>query len=222
MINNDYPNQSTSGDASVTTILIGFLGVGFVLFAVLSLYAFSTAHTATATLTSQKQAAASAAAEMQKKTDAAAVLNASESPFRPFTAAADFGGFVINFPKNWSGAASESTQTTNQVVLTLNPDFVRQTNGIANPLAAKVVLVQQLTSSILTQLSSQIKIGRLQQQDVMVSGIKGTQLTGAFDDKVTVREVLVPVRDKTIIFSTEDAKYSSQFDQILAQAKINP
>lgn len=222
MINNNYPNQPSSGDANVTTLLIGFLGVGFVLFAVLSLYAFSTAHTATATLTSQKQAAASVAAEAQKKADAAATLSASESPYRSFTASSDFGGFVINFPKNWSGAASENTQTTNQVILTLNPDFVRQTNGTANPLAAKVVLVQQLTSSLLTQLSSQIQMGRIKQQDATVSGLKATQLTGTFEDKVTVREVLVPVRDKTIIFSTEDAKYSSEFDQILAQAKINP
>jgi len=222
MINNEFPDQSTAGDASITTLLIGFLGVGFVLFAVLSLYAFSQAHTATTTLSSQKQAAATAAAEAQTKADTEAALKASESPYRAFTASPDFGGFVINFPKNWSGAASESTQTANQVVLTLNPDFVRQTNGTANPLAAKVVLVQQLTSSLLTQLGSQITMGRLKQQDVMVSGIKGTQLTGTFDDKITVREVLLPVRDKTIIFSTEDAKYASEFDQIIAQAKINP
>jgi len=189
---------------------------------VLSLYAFSQAHTATTTLSSQKQAAATAAAEAQKQADAVAAVKAAESPYRSFTSSVDFGGFVINFPKNWSGAASESTQSTTQVVLTLNPDFVRQTNGTADRVAAKVVLVQQLTATALTQLSPLIQIGRLKQGDIMVSGIKGTLITGTFDDKRTIREVLLPVRDKTIIFSTEDAKYAAEFDQILAQAKINP
>lgn len=222
MLNDDFSNQPTSGDVSITTLLIGFLGFGFVLFAALSLYAFSQAHTATTTLNIQKQAAATAAAEFQKQADAVATVKASESPYRSFTASVDFGGFVINFPKNWSGSASESTQSTTQVILALNPDFVRQTDGTANPVAAKVVLIQQLMTTALTQLNPLIQIGRLKQQDVTVSGIKGTLLTGKFDDKQTVREVLLPVRDKTLIFSTEDTKYAAEFDQILAQAKINP
>jgi hypothetical protein len=216
-------DQETKGDINIVGLLIGFLAFGLILFAVLSIYGFSVAHKATTTLDQQKATAAATAQVAQKKSDAAAAKTASESPYRSYTAPADFGSFAIFFPKNWSGYAQTSTSDQTQVNLALNPDFVTETNGdIADPVATRVKLVSTLTPAAMSQYTGLIKTGKLTSQNVTVSGIKGTELTGAFPDKITVAAVYLPVRGQTMILSCENAQYLPEFNLILSQAKINP
>jgi hypothetical protein len=216
-------NLSPKGPVNIVGILIVFLGLGLILFAVLSIYAFGIAHKATSTLSSQKAMAVQLAVAAQKKSDAKAQLSAVESPYRSYTAAQDFGSFIIYFPKNWSGYAQTSTQATVQVNLALNPDFVTATNGVlADPVATRVQLVQELQSVAEANFTSLVKAGQLKQQDVTVSGIKGVEYTGTFQDQKTVAEVLIPVRGQTMTLSCENAQYLPEFNTILSQAKVNP
>ena len=62
----------------------------------------------------------------------------------------------------------------------------------------------------------------LHQNTIQISGLAAFDLTGNFGDRRTVREVVVPVRDKVIVFINENNEYKNEFAQILAQAKINP
>ena len=203
----------------INAILIGVLGTGAVIFAVLTVLSFGQATTAKNTLNSNTKAAADAAHADQQKQDAAATSLAGESPFRSYQASADYGSFKINFPKDWSSTVDEEQSATTQVTLEMNPDFIRKTAGIDGLLAAKVQLIQH-TSDVV--LKSYAGTKTVTQSSVTVSGINAVQLTGTFPDKRSVRVVLVPVRDKTIVFSSENAQYSKEFDLILAQSTIIP
>jgi len=220
---NDKTEFETTGDVNLVGLLIGFLGFGLILFAILSIYGFSVAHKATVTLNAQEAAAASAAQKVQKQSDAKAELAATESPYRSYTAPGDFGSFVIYFPKNWSGYAQTNTSSQEQVNLALNPDFVTATNGVpADPVATRVQLIQELTPVALSQYQGLIKLGKLQSQPITVSGIQGTEITGPFSDRITVAAVLLPVRGQTMIISCENTQFLPEYNIILTQAKINP
>jgi hypothetical protein len=217
------PKINARGAVNLVGLLIGFLSLGLLLFAFLSIVSFSAAHKATTTLDQQKQLAATTAQAAQKKADAKTQLAAVESPYRSYTAPNDFGSFVIYFPKNWSGYAQTSTQDQTQVNLALNPDFVTVTNDDqADPVATRVQLVQQLQSVTMTNYTDLIKLGTLKQQNITVSGIKGVELTGSFQDMKTVAEVFLPVRGQTLTISCENSQYLPEFNVILSQAKIHP
>lgn len=219
----DFTEQDTSGDVNLVGLLVGFLSLGLILFAVLAIYGFGQAHRATASLQSGEAAAAKTAKAAQKATDDKAQLAANESPFRSYTAPGDFGSFVIYFPKNWSGYVQTNTNGMTQVDLALNPDFISATNGIpADPVAARVKLVQALTPSEISPYTGLVKLGKLKQQDITVSGIKGTEITGTFPDNITVATVFLPVRGQTMLISCENSKYLPEYNVMLSQAKINP
>jgi hypothetical protein len=204
-------------------ILIAVLGLGAIIFALLTVHFYTTAHTATTTLNAQKAAAAQAAEAQQKKVDDVAYTKAGESPFRAFTAPDSDGSFVINFPKDWSSFVDEE-QTGTQVTLILNPNFVTRSNGDPNDPAAAVITLQEQTSSeFMGQFTGDVQEGQMHQTPVTVSGQPGYNLTGTFSDNSgTVREVVIPVRDKVLVFQNENSSYASEFNEILAQAKINP
>jgi hypothetical protein len=224
MINlNELPDNESAGDVNLVGLLIGFLGFGLILFAALSIYGFGLAHRATTSLDQQKALAAKTAAAAQKQSDAKDQLTANESPYRSYTAPGDFGSFVIYFPKNWSGYSQTSTSNQIQVNLALNPNFVTATNGVpADPVATRVKLVSELQPVAMTQYNDLVKLGKLKTQEILVSNIKGTELTGTFSDKITVAMVFLPVRGQTMILSCENAQYLPEFNVILGQAKINP
>ncbi len=199
--------------------LVGLLGLGAVVFAILSVFAFSQARTATTTLNQQKKAAADAARADQKKQDEQAAEIAAESPFRSYVAPIEYGSFEIKFPKNWSANVDQARGSTTQVTLTLHPDFIRRDNNTDELASAKILLVQRTLEEYLKQFQAQKGLTRA---DTTVSGVKGVQLTGKFADKRTTRLVVVPIRDKSLVFINEDEKYAREFDQILAQSKALP
>lgn len=214
-----YEQPAAGSSNKLGILLIIVLGLGALGFGVLAITQYNKAHTATTTLNAAKLQAAEAARDAQKKTDAADAELANESPFRSYIAPQQYGSFEIKFPKNWSGSVDEELNSQTQVTLVLNPDFVKRQNAKNDLVAAQVIFVQQTLNEYMTKYKDVKTITR---SNVTVSNIAAVQLKGTFPDKRTVRLVAVPVRDKTMVFTNEDSKYDSQFDQILAQAKINP
>jgi hypothetical protein len=208
-------------NSPIMFILIGILGLGTVGFGIAAVLAYNKATVATTTLGQQKAAAVDVARKDQKKDDDEANLIANESPFRSYVAPVDYGSFEIKFPKDWSGYVDNESIGT-QVSLIINPDFVRRTNGADELVAGRVQLIERSKDSYLQLYASLIKRGTLKQADITVSGLKGYDITGTFADKKTTRQVVVPVRDKVLVFTNENSKYSSEFNQILAQANIIP
>ncbi len=212
------PGSKSNG---ILFVLIAVLGLGTVGFGLLAVTSYNAASVATKTLSTQKLEAANAAKDAQKKVDDQANTIASESPFRSYFAPVQFGSFEIKFPKNWSGYVDQE-QSGTQVQLVLNPDFVRRTNGLDELAGARVSLVEKSSDTALSPFSSQIKRGTITESNITVSGLAAFDLTGQFQDKKTTREVIVPVRDKVMIFINENAKYATEFNAILAQSKIVP
>jgi hypothetical protein len=217
---NDFPVTPAPAKAPpILLILVIVLGLGSLLFGILTILFYSQAHTATTTLNTQKEAAASAARTDQKTNDDAENLAASESPYRSYVAPIEYGGFEIKFPKNWSASVDQERSANTQVVLNLNPDFLRRENGTDGLVGTKVMLIQKTGAEYLKQFNG---VKTLKQSTTTVSGLNATAITGTFPDKRTTRMVVVPVRDKVIVFTVEASAFASQFDQILAQSKIVP
>lgn len=205
----------------ITTVLLIFLGMGVLIFGGLAIFFYSQAQTAINTLETQKAAAVAQAKSEQKKADDEANTRANESPFRSYVAPTEYGSFEIKFPKNWSGYVDQQKSGT-QISLTANPDFIRRTNGTDELSALRVQLIERTTDQFMNSYSSLVKRGTLKQADVVVSGQKGFDLTGGFQDKRTTRMVVIPVRDKVLVFTNENSRYASEFNEILAQSHIIP
>jgi hypothetical protein len=215
-----FPGSSRSS-SPIMIILLLVLAIGTLIFGVATVNYYGQYQTATKTLASKTEAAAQAAEANQKKVDAVAYSAQNESPFRAFVAPDAYGAFVINFPKDWSSSVDEEQNAT-QVSLILNPDFIQSTNQVVAKVAARVMLIDTPSTQYMSNFSGQIQEGMVKQSNITVSGQPGFNLTGTFNDNKTIREVVVPVRDKVLVFTTEDNQYATEFDEILAQCKINP
>lgn len=215
------PFGKPTGPSSIMYALIGVLGIGALIFAILTVVFYSQATKATKTLEEQKAAAVTKAKAEQKRADDIANTLANESPYRSYVAPVEYGSFEIKFPKNWSGYVDQQ-RTGVQVSLVVNPDFVRHTNGQDELAGTRVKLEERPSDQYMINYNNQVKRGTLKQTTITVSGQKAYDLTGTFQDKKTTRQVVVPVRDKVLVFINENSRYAAEFNEILAQAKIIP
>jgi hypothetical protein len=215
------PPSSGNNRSPIMFMLIVVLGLGTIGFGAATVLFSGKAATANKTLESHAATAAAKARLDQKKLDDEANTKLNESPFRSYTAPEEFGSFVVTFPKNWSSRVDQETSGT-QVSLDMNPDFLRKINGTDTPVAAKVQLMERTKDQFLNQYTSLVKKGTMKQANVKISGLPAYDLTGTFSDHKTVRQVVVPIRDKVLVYSTENSTYATEFNEILAQAKIIP
>lgn len=203
-------------------IVVIVLGVLMLIFAVMAGTLFGTSARAVATLEAAKKKANDKGHSDQKQADEENYKKQNESPFRSYTAPEIYGGFEIKFPKNWNGYVIESPNAQQQINLTVNPDFVKQIVGSDNVYGLHVILAKLSYDQTLKQHQDDVKQRKLKQNSVTVSGITGTRYEGKFDERHDGSTVVIPVRDKTIIISTDDKKYLPEYNQVLAQAHIVP
>jgi Flp pilus assembly protein TadG len=219
------PVSKPSRKISLHLILTIFLFIGMLLFGALAVIAYNDSQTIHQTLDERTAAAKSAASEAQKKIDDEANRKANELPYKTYSAAAIDGGFQIQIPKSWSIYVGRNTTGATQLDLLANPDEVTvnlQTGGI-NTQALDVTLYRRSQQDVVKGYNDKIKAKKLSSKGITVSGISGTWLEGSIDDqRHTGVVVIIPVRDKTMVFSTEDMKYIDEFKKILDSAKIVP
>jgi hypothetical protein len=209
------------GSSPIMLILILIFAIGTLVFGIMAIANYNQAQVAQKTVNKQVSAAVAKAKETQKQLDDEANMQANESPYRAYTAPVEYGSFEIKFPKVWASYVDQEP-TGKQVSLALNPDFVRRTNNTDELLAARVLLIEQTKDAYMQAYTAQVKRNVLKQADITVSGLKGYDLNGTFQDKKTTRMVVIPVRDKVLVFTNENSKYAGEFNQILAQSRIIP
>lgn len=217
---------SQRGEVNLLVVATAVLGVFVLLFAGLFINSYMKAQNATKNLNAQKvtayKAGQEAGASAQKVSDAAATKAAAQNPFRAYVAPTAFGQFTIKFPKIWSSSVAENLTGTTQVDLIATPEFIKVVSDKSVNYALRVTLVNNTYEQTRTSYDQQVKNKKAKSTPTKVSGIDGIRFEGQYAQGKTGIAVLVPVRDKTMVFTTENTKYQPEFETTLTQSTIRP
>jgi len=159
-----------------------------------------------------------AAVAAKKAADAEAVKKEAEfaeelkKPVKSFTGPETYGSLSFNFPKSWNeyiGAPSNSLAVNNY----FSPDYIPDIGSKAL-FALRVQISDSSYTSLVKTYEGAAKSGSAK-VDVFipakVPSVKGTIITGAIKDKTQGVKVILPLRDKSIIFWTEGTDYTNDF-----------
>ena len=214
------------GEVNLLVVAVAVLGIFVLIFAGLFINSYMTAQNATKNLNAKRaeayEAGQEAGAKTQKESDEAAAKAAAQNPYRSYVAPTAFGEFTIKFPKGWSSSVSENLTNSSQVDLIATPDFIKILPNNTVNYALRVALVNNTYSSVKGSYDQQVKNKKAKATSVKVSGLDGTRYEGQYNQTKTGIAVLVPVRDKTMVFITENTKYQPEFEATLTQSTIKP
>jgi hypothetical protein len=179
-------------------------------------------------LNAKYEAGVSDGRSIQKSEDRKQVQEATENPYRTYKAPNQYGGFEVSFPKNWSLAINSSTQ--DPIIGMAHPDLVDIKN---DDFALRFTYENAKFADTQKKYDKQTKEAKrsLISEPTKVSGIDGIRYTGDLESsssdpnkkKKVGTVVIVPVRDKTLIFQTDsNENYLNYFNEILSKVKIYP
>ena len=165
-----------------------------------------------------------AAVEVAKKetTEANQLQFAEESknPLQTYAGPSAFGTIKVEYPKTWSGYI-DTTGTGDAPLLALfHPDVVpatQQGEG-QQAIALKIEVRQEAYDQVITNLSSFIELGELRAQPYALPKMKdqvGMKFTGKFSEQFKGTQIVLPLRDKTIVITTETDQYLADFNKYI-------
>lgn len=170
----------------------------------------------------QKVAAAVKVAE-RETTEKNTIRFAEESknPLQKYTGPASYGSVTVEYPKTWSGyIASDDGNSSTPLTAYFHPNVVPAVAASAGrqAVALKVEVLNQAYSQVVNQYAGLVTAGDLTSVPYTLPKVPdqfGVRLSGKLDQQFNGVRIVLPMRDKTVVLTTETDQYLNDFEQYI-------
>lgn len=152
----------------------------------------------------------------QKEEDALRFAEEAKNPLKPYTGPSSYGSISLLYPKTWSGYINVSGDASAPFAAFFHPDTVTAPDNNGGPaVALKVEVLESEYSAVVKEREQKIESGELtasayafpkQPKEV------GLRFVGKITDELVGTEILVPLRDKTIVVTTQTDQFLNDFN----------
>ncbi len=144
-----------------------------------------------------------------------------KSPYKTYVSPSTLGSVKIVYPKSWSAYVQAKETGAVKLEGYFHPDFVPSTDSDIL-YATRVSLSSSDYTKELASYQKKVEKGELRAKSITISGTKGTRLDGLIEREVNGAIVLLPLRDKTLMISTESTDYMADFNKIISNLTYSP
>ncbi len=153
-------------------------------------------------------------------------LEKEKNPLKEYRAAQIAGNLAFQYPKTWSAFVTEDTNGSTAVDGYFHPSFVPGLQS-GTDFALRVKVVSRAYADELKQYEGKAKSGKVTispyKAPKVDASVVGARIDGEINPGQQDSMVLFPLRDKTIVISTESAQFLNDFnDIILANLTFTP
>jgi hypothetical protein len=151
---------------------------------------------------------------------------AAKNPLVTYTSPEDFGSIVVQYPRTWSGYIDNSGSGDAQLSGYFYPGVVPGISNQASVFALHIRVVAQSYTQSVTTLTGLQKNGTLTAQPYALPKLPkqvGVKVSGTLPDGKSGTAVYLPLRDKTLVISTDGSQFLGDFNTyILPNLTFSP
>lgn len=171
-------------------------------------------------------AAVAVAKQQQIATDSAQFATEEKSPLQVFNGPEAYGSIVLNYPKTWSGYVDTTGNGSGLIDGYFFPGIVPSISASSSVFALRVQVQNQPYSSEAQSIVSQQQNGTITVQAYAlpkVPNVIGMKVVGQLADGKMGTEVLLPLRNETLLLWTDGKQYVGDFNTyILPNFSFSP
>lgn len=196
------------------TVILGLLAVCFLAF---GLWAYAGRQDYKNNVDAKVAVAVDAAKKQEDGVKDLQFAQEEKNPLKTYVGPQDYGSITIQYPKTWSGYIDQSGGTA-LLAGYFNPDVVPTVSGQSSVFALRVQVVSGSYSQVVNDLTSQQQAGKLQISPYFLPNVPkqiGIKASGTFSDTKQGTSVYLPLRDKTLIISTDGQQFLSDYNDII-------
>lgn len=169
---------------------------------------------------------AAAAVEIAKKEQSLAddrrFAEELKNPLKTYVGPESYGSVSIQYPKTWSAYISTASSGTAVLDAYFNPDVVPNPTpssaGSQPAIALRVQVVNQTYNQVVNSNNSYVISGKLTATPYALPKMPdqiGMKFTGALSEKLNGTQIVLPLRDKTLIISTDTDQFLADFNNYI-------
>ncbi len=169
-----------------------------------------------------------ATAQVEKASDSfekdieAKYFQKEKEPFLDFDGPDLLGGITFKYPKTWSVMVNQEVSSNQQIDAYLHPGMIRFDEESSRSYALRLQLLTQTYSEVLGSYISLVQEGKLKSKAVVFNGTEGVRLDGQLSAEDRGSMVVLPIRDKTMLFWTESPDFIDDYNTMLETFLFNP
>ena len=142
------------------------------------------------------------------------------SPHLQFIGPTDLGRLVFNFPRTWNMYIHQDGLNNTNFEAFLHPGSVAAIRP-NNIYALRVSILRQEYTTVLQRYDGLVRANLLRTSPFQHGEIVGMRFDGEFAPEIRGSQVVIRVRDRTVILRTDSETFRPDFDQIIRTIELN-
>lgn len=152
----------------------------------------------------------------QKEEDDLRFAEEAKNPLKPFTGPSSYGSINLLYPKTWSGYVDTSNDGSTPFMALFHPGTVAALDGGEGPaVALKVEVLDEEYNTVVKNREQKLETGELTASAYAFPKRPdevGIRFVGKITDELVGTEILIPLRDKTIVVTTQTDQFLHDFN----------
>lgn len=145
-----------------------------------------------------------------------------KNPLKTYTGPASYGTVTVKYPKTWSAYVTTGSGSNEPLNAYFHPDVVpavTQTGSdTREAIALKIQVTNQAYDQVIQQYESQVTNGDITASAYALPKMPdqvGMKFVGKLDQQLNGTEIVLPLRDKTLIITTETDNHLADFNNYI-------
>lgn len=145
----------------------------------------------------------------------------SKKPLKKYVGPSSYGTVTVEYPKTWSAYITTGNNSSDPLVGYFHPDYVPtivNSGTTRQAIALKIQVANQAYDTVVKQYDGQIQNGEVVASSYALPKMSeqvGMKFTGKIDQQLNGTEIILPLRDKTLIITTETDAYLADFNNYI-------
>lgn len=202
-------------------VIMGLLGFGLVGALAFGVWAYGQALDYKNNVDAKITVAVKQSEQATTEKNNAAYAELAKSPLKEYVGPSSYGTVKVQYPKTWSAYISAGSDSNTPLDAQFHPDYVpAEANSSSGDqaIALTVQVVGQSYDSIVSNMKSKVQSGAVTATPYSLPKMPnqvGVKFSGKIDEKYNGEEVVIPLRDKTLIIRTQSDKYTEDFNKYI-------
>jgi hypothetical protein len=136
----------------------------------------------------------------------------------PFRTNESIANVSFQYPRDWSQYLVEKESGSIQIDAAFHPGLVREDTIYA----LRLQVHEESYDDVLSDYQNEIEKGEVRAQPIKISNTPGVRLDGRYDRDREGSLVIFPIRDKTLVLTSESTAYARVYNEILKTLSFTP
>lgn len=212
--------------SALTIVIMAFLSVGLIAALTFGIWAFTGQQDYKNNVDAKVAVAVDAAKKTEAEKQVALAAEAAKSPTTTYQGPETYGSVSISYPKTWSAYVDSTGKGNAPLDGYFAPKVVPSINDAASVFALHIQVTNQPYAYSVQQQTAAQAAGQVSISPYSfpkVPSVVGIKVTGKLSTGKTGTLIIMPLRDKSLMISTEGTLYNADFETyVLPNASFSP